>query len=89
MPAFNEPKSTVRIWLWTTVVVILVSLALAPVLTSTTCYDAVDPALTRCETSHLGFAGNPTHLVAWLAAVASTVLVGWMVARRSRANRST
>lgn len=84
MPAFNEPRSTARIWLWTTVIVVLISLALAPVYTSTTCYDALDPTLTYCESAQLGFAGNQTNGWVWLAAIIAAAVVGWLTARRHK-----
>lgn len=84
MSAFHEPRSTARIWLWTAVTAILISLALAPVYTSTTCSDALDPAHTSCEVAQLGFAGNQTNGWLWLAAVIATIAVGWLLARRRR-----
>lgn len=84
MTAFSEPRSTARIWLWTTIIVILISLASAPVYTSTTCYDAIDPALTSCESTQLGFAGNQTNGWVWLAAVIAAAAIGWLTARRHK-----
>ena len=83
-PPFLRPRSTARIWLWTAIIVILISLALAPVYTSTTCYDAIDPALTACESSQLGFAGNQTNGWVWLVAVVATVVIGSLMARRHK-----
>ncbi|WP_146081930.1 hypothetical protein [Pseudoclavibacter sp. Z016] len=83
-PPFLRPPSTSRIWLWTAVTAILISLALAPVYTSATCLDALDPAHTSCEVSQLGFAGNQTNGWLWLAAVIATIAVGWILARRRR-----
>ncbi|WP_371030719.1 hypothetical protein [Pseudoclavibacter sp. JSM 162008] len=83
-PPFLRPRSTARIWLWTAVIVILISLVLAPVLTSTTCYDSLDPTSSHCESVQLGFAGNQTNGWVWLAAVAATAVTGWLLARRHK-----
>lgn len=56
----------------------------APVYTSTTCYDALDPALTYCESAQLGFAGNQTNGWVWLAAIIAAAVVGWLTARRHK-----
>ncbi|MBB2957489.1 hypothetical protein [Pseudoclavibacter helvolus] len=85
MPAFNEPRSTARIWLWTTVVVVLISLVLAPTHDYTICVDNYsDPALSYCESYPLSLAGNRTHVWAWLAALTLAALTGWLAARRHK-----
>ncbi|GAB3302304.1 hypothetical protein GCM10027427_28780 [Pseudoclavibacter terrae] len=53
-------------------------------LTSTTCYDSPDPALSYCESAQLGFAGNQTNGWIWLAAILATGAVGWLLARRHK-----
>lgn len=90
MPAFNEPRPTARIWLWTAVAVVLLSLFLAPTHNYSICVDNYrDTDLSYCESYPISFAGNQTHLLIWLAAIVATVLVGWLVARRHKAKSSS
>ncbi|WP_271986146.1 hypothetical protein [Pseudoclavibacter terrae] len=84
-PPFLRPRSTARIWLWTAVIVVLISLVLAPTHDYTICVDNYsNPSLSYCESYPLSLAGNRTHVLAWLAAVAVTALTGWLLARRHK-----
>ena len=68
---------------------LLATLVLAPLSTVSTCYDAVDPSASRCETAQQSLLGAPANLWVWLVVVAVIVVRIVLRLRRPRASDAT
>lgn len=66
--------------------VLLATLVLAPLSTVSTCFDAVEPSASRCETAHRSLLGAPANLWVWLVVVAVVVVRTALRLRRPRAS---
>jgi hypothetical protein len=81
-------RSIARVWVSVALAVVLIGVLFAPIATYGFCADSANPDLSVCGSEQQSIVGIPSNLWVWSIATLVAILIGWVVARRRRAEGS-